>query len=93
MSELKPCPFCGGTNIQHRHQGGGLDHTIRCRDCGCKTGHHESKEDNVASWNRRAPDPEKQELVEALRKVAYPGPFFNDDVRDARALLRREEKP
>ena len=41
-----------------------------------------------------APDPKKQELVDALRKVAYPGPFFNDDVRDARALLCRynEEK-
>ena len=44
--------------------------------------------------DRRAPDPEKQKLAEALRKTAYPGPFFNDDVRDARALLRRyEEKP
>ena len=41
MSELLPCPFCGGkaifvvkSNISN-HQGVGFDYNIECSSCGC----------------------------------------------------------
>ena len=69
MSELESCPFCGNEGIQIRYQGGGLDWTIRCKVCGNKTGHHKQRDSAELAWNRRAPDPEKAELVEALRDL------------------------
>lgn len=47
MTELKPCPFCGGNNIEHS----GL--SIGCKDCGIilKAWGWEQDIDNV--WNRR----------------------------------------
>lgn len=54
MSELKPCPFCGGeahywldTQYQDRH-------VIECDDCGCNRRYEYSKEGVEKEWNTRA---------------------------------------
>lgn len=55
MSELKPCPFCGGEaeiTKASEYQSYAL-----CRACGASSDYdiHENKEDIVRAWNRRAP--------------------------------------
>ena len=64
MAELKPCPFCGGTNIEMRQEGtlfgksaySRTYHYMQCRDCMSRTGVHGTKPGTVESWNRRAED-------------------------------------
>lgn len=63
MSELKPCPFCGGeAEFAIGKTGDGKDwHYIECADCGAtgpniKYAAHNIrvKEANAEAWNRRA---------------------------------------
>ena len=67
MTELKPCPFCGGRahNSLHmtdawRRKDGWHDTKalfyIMCDDCGCRVEYCERMEDAEAAWNRRAND-------------------------------------
>lgn len=60
--ELKPCPFCGTTNIEQ-----GIDdltnYYIGCADCGCQVGNNDSK--GLERWNRRAENAELRAKVEA----------------------------
>ena len=64
MTELKPCPFCGGEAVieivePHSHilatfmpnYGGGA--FIECQKCTCAIS-AETKEEAVEAWNRRA---------------------------------------
>lgn len=66
--EVKPCPFCGSTQLEFLKTSGGHDvswHCIRCRQCGAKGGAFYSaymsvengveKAEELAckSWNRR----------------------------------------
>lgn len=39
MSELKPCPFCGGSAKFRRQKAGAyLEHFVKCRGCNARTG-------------------------------------------------------
>lgn len=49
MTELKPCPFCGG-QAHIMHEG----HWIMCEDCQSESGYYETKEETIEAWNRRA---------------------------------------
>lgn len=53
MSELKPCPFCGGPG----EMVGDLD-LARCRPCYATA--------NAQAWNRRAATPEAERLAEIV---------------------------
>jgi Lar family restriction alleviation protein len=52
MSELKPCPFCGGVDLRlvclH-----GFWH-VECRGCLCVSGMGYEEEQAIEKWNRRA---------------------------------------
>jgi Lar family restriction alleviation protein len=50
VTELKPCPFCGGEAYAP-------DRTtwLRCRECGCETNYFETLEEAIEAWNRRFP--------------------------------------
>lgn len=62
---LKPCPFCGGEAATWDN---GLPDTIvACRSCDVQTRWHQSREEAVSVWNRRAA---VAELVEAIRDAA-----------------------
>ena len=52
MTELKPCPFCGG-KAEFR---GGSSTTpyIRCKECGGRTMSSYDSAKLIAAWNRRA---------------------------------------
>ena len=58
MTELKPCPFCGGIGeiLTFRKKEKGkykyLSY-VRCRHCFCKTDIKENKERAIYAWNRR----------------------------------------
>lgn len=57
--KLKPCPFCGGTNIHIMDMG--YPHWVYCGDCGARVhggvvGETLGKIASVEAWNRRARD-------------------------------------
>lgn len=53
MTELKPCPFCGGKNI--RLTCWGL-YRCWCVDCLSQTADCISEKEAIEAWNRRADD-------------------------------------
>lgn len=57
--KLKPCPFCGGTDINTRER----SHSVRdnetevrlwCDRCGASTEFRDNLEKAAKAWNRRA---------------------------------------
>ena len=61
MAELKPCPFCGGTDILMRDVSGMFGksshartyHYVQCSDCFSQTGYHGTKSKTIEAWNTR----------------------------------------
>ena len=61
MIELKPCPFCGGTDILMRDVRGMFGksshartyHDMQCRNCFSQTGHYGTKRKTIEAWNTR----------------------------------------
>ena len=55
MSELKPCPFCGG-NASVRKES--MWYEVCCDDCPCNVGRcwFAKREEAIEAWNRRAED-------------------------------------
>lgn len=56
--ELKPCPFCGGTNINLLgslvEEGGKmLSIVAECADCGARTRECNSHREAIEFWNKR----------------------------------------
>ena len=54
--ELKPCPFCGASQVRVELADGWVIPVIHCEGCGagvsfCSTRH---EEEAAAAWNRRA---------------------------------------
>ena len=56
MNELKPCPFCGGTDLYI--DGGEFlqDFEVRCVKCGGRVCYFATKAEALAAWNRRVKD-------------------------------------
>ena len=64
-TELKPCPFCGGTAemIKIPHIPRGTDYTPRCKHtwcCGRLTKKWARKEDAIRFWNRRTDNEQRE---------------------------------
>lgn len=62
MSDLLPCPFCGGEAKYYSrdNNGGGFgqnptDHWISCEQCYASMGLFDNRKEAIAAWNRRAP--------------------------------------
>lgn len=73
MSEkLKPCPFCGGDDVNTEGRTEKLQKQMFCWTCGA-SGPHPAYDE--ASWNHR---PLEQELVEALRETPGLGFSFHE---------------
>lgn len=67
--ELKPCPFCGSSELlgfETSHEGGWT--IVKCRKCGCSgsTGLSTSEQEAAAFWNRRATHHAPTEQVEVV---------------------------
>ena len=54
MSELKPCPFCGGEASIAKGHDGELLPWVMCRECGAETYCFDSVAEAIEAWNRRA---------------------------------------
>ena len=56
MTELKPCPFCGGPAFAWGSQlglTGKLWYVVFCLECGIRTHWYQSKQTAIKKWNRR----------------------------------------
>lgn len=61
MAELKPCPFCGGTEIVIQSISGIFPRSsyqrtykyIQCRSCFAMTADYATKPKAIEAWNRR----------------------------------------
>lgn len=82
---LKPCPFCGGTNIALLNGGLG-NRFVHCDDCRATTDDG-SEERAIAAWNRRSSD-EQAEVVawqwqqcKSLQPGVWPEQWNNIELR------------
>lgn len=61
MADLKPCPFCGGAEIDVCKEGQPFGKSaysrtyvfVRCRKCYARTGIYGTKPKAIEAWNRR----------------------------------------
>ncbi len=87
IEKLKPCPFCGGSNIESRvcdygTKLGGKPYIVGCRDCNISTsmlpqvaklkGYKSAKEAAEATWNTRADDGNPPLTLDELRQMCKP---------------------
>jgi Lar family restriction alleviation protein len=75
MSELKPCPFCGGEAEYQQFANPKTFYMVKCTACGCRTEGYdcsllktdaENKMIQAEKWNRR-PEPRQLTLDELLQ--------------------------
>ena len=50
MTELKPCPFCGGEPVLFESHFSGIFYVV-CKDCGLTAPHRLTKEKAMNVWN------------------------------------------
>lgn len=63
---LKPCPFCGGTNIYV----GVLSAFVRCQTCRTRTDEYATRFEAVNHWNSRA---QERDLVTLACRLVEDG--------------------
>lgn len=74
MSELRECPFCGGTDIRLYENDGGdygkPSYSVDCinDDCGGGVELFPSEETAIAAWNTRADDALMDEMAAAIER-------------------------
>ena len=56
IEELKPCPFCGSTNIALRFE------SVVCRECDGNI-HSFNQEQAIKAWNTRPADSKEGDLI------------------------------
>ena len=65
MSELKPCPFCGGAAKLKFRDDGRLSVFVQCKSCWAKSltiikypymGRKDAQDAAIEAWNRRVKD-------------------------------------
>ncbi len=77
MSELKPCPFCGGrTTAKTRYIGYGSlglgshdEYRVVCQECRASSDEYRYEAEAIAAWNRRAEPSEKPLTLDELRQM------------------------
>lgn len=98
-SDLKPCPFCGG-QASYRPMNDKY-YRVYCALCGASQNTHETKDEEVESWNARPiEDALRAEVADLQHRLTLPDPVLeaeieglHQDRRDFREVIRglREE--
>lgn len=60
MTDLKPCPFCGGeaqrsSNVAYDNQADFEWFEVKCPECGCSTAMYATTSEAIEAWNARQP--------------------------------------
>lgn len=80
MSDLKPCPFCGGEAELHVE---GRLWTVDCiGECETEGFPAKSQAAAIAAWNRRAPDPALTRRVAELEEGLLESAGVLEDIAD-----------
>jgi Lar family restriction alleviation protein len=83
---LKPCPFCGGTELSHGYDSPPLKGSVQCHDCDAFVVADDEAE-AITAWNTRArPEPSEAVVAEAMlaelrrqAKETRGNPFLYDE--------------
>ena len=72
MTKLKPCPFCGGADVNLRQHLATNMSWVSCGECGLEAPSETGWTDDIAIeyWNSRAPAPSSHLRVDVDRLVA-----------------------
>lgn len=54
MTELLPCPFCGGKPAYPDYDAGDNDFVVVCGPCGATSRYSDEQDDVISAWNQRA---------------------------------------
>lgn len=70
MSELLPCPFCGG---EARTSGEAFENTILslvyCTSCGAAGGYRHTEAEAAEAWNTRYHSAYEETVIKALKEI------------------------
>lgn len=96
--ELKPCPFCGSTELKMREgylQDRSIAYSVVCMNCASMGAWcAESKENAIASWNRRPPIPLTNKQMKNIYSRLYDKlnvmPHTPDGIQDAIRFIYKE---
>lgn len=47
--QLKPCPFCGSTNVVLHY----MRYRVMCLQCRARTAQYDKEQEAIAAWNQR----------------------------------------
>lgn len=98
--KLKPCPFCGGTNLRFTNGTHVARHanSVLCKDCGAKNGFYLLRENAIKQWNRRPTERKRvrtghQQLKAEIAALATRlDPLFGQDGATSKELTNIAEK-
>lgn len=62
--ELKPCPFCGGTEIEMEDNA-----YMRCTSCGASSGWKYDPVEAIEAWNNRATENKSEHIDDIMQAV------------------------
>ena len=95
MSELKPCPFCGG-KVRLSTASRGASFAVWCGNCGGTAGgEYLSEESAIKHWNRRPLEDEMAEVLEWLleefdrRELDGNAVFCGSDMSQVRLVVKK----
>ena len=85
MTELKPCPFCGSSDIKAPYDY--FVYIVKCENCGAKLTGTYSKEGVEAKWNTRPTDPRTAEALEKLQLLKARAYSHADKSNDPKLMM------
>lgn len=94
MSELKPCPFCGGEAASYEFANGWSAECLsdKCPAQPVLDQMHHTEEQAIAAWNTRATDAEVERLEEAFRLLNIAWIDEGERAEAAEAALERVKR-
>lgn len=71
--EIKPCPFCGSTEIEIEDNA-----YMRCTSCGASSGWKDSPVEAIEAWNSRSTENKSEHIDDIMQKLPISTLFWRD---------------